>query len=151
MKHTPSPRLQSILQVLTALGIIIALCASNELRAQPPRRANMIIVRVTDTANLLNRVASVLLDNQFPIINQGPGYLATGDKIPVIYPLPVRLSVRINGNQVTLTGSVESPLGGLLPILYQAGKPGKTCLTMSWHEMHKVAEGIGGEIEYVKK
>jgi hypothetical protein len=116
-----------------------------------------IIVVVSDTANLFNRVAQTFYQNEYTIDNKdmGAGFISTKEKaIKAGVSTDVKLRALIKDSVITLTGECRMNLSvmGQPPSfepIYDWGMKG-TVARLTWEEMLAIAKELGDKISYSK-
>jgi hypothetical protein len=110
-----------------------------------------VIVTVTDTANLFNRVAMVLYEKGYSLAQKDESlhFMATNEKATKY--ANVKINVLVKGNEVTLYGDMDATFTIIVdyePIVFR-GVNGSLYKRV-FAELQSIAEKIGGEIRYGK-
>lgn len=116
-----------------------------------------IIVVVSDTANLFNRVVQAFYEREYTVDNkdQQGGFISTKEKaIKAGFSTDVKLRALVKDSVITFTGEyrVNVNIMGQDPNfdpIYNWGMKGSAA-KLSWQEMESIAKKFGNQITYSK-
>lgn len=115
-----------------------------------PAKANTIVIRLSDSSNVQEKVITTLSSRDFEVKNPGKNpSLVTTDPKTLKNKARISLSAQIDGAEIVLKGTILIAGQGNLPIEYKGNKG--TPSMVSWEEMDKVAKALGGQIRYEVK
>lgn len=135
------------------LFLVCTLCHAQE------KKDTKIIVTVTDTSSLFNRVITGLFEKGFTIVQKDRdlGLIATEER-PIKNSASIKLKAQIKDSTISFFGEVANDvtisLGGVkmertFERIYYGGMKGSD-LRNAWNEMLSIAKQFGTEIKYSK-
>lgn len=130
--------------------IIIGLFLIPALSFSQSKNDSKVIVAVTDTTNLLNRIAAVLYDKGYTMEEKDAsvGFLLTKEKFERKVVGSRKIKALIKGNIVEFSGlcrvelsANEREKGRFEPVLYRGMKG--SLYMVAWSEMDEIAKQFG--------
>ena len=116
---------------------------------QVPEKSNAIIITMSDSIGLKEKVLKVLADKDYTV-NSGKTakFIATAPKT-LKNGTRVSYNFQFNGATIIMTGGLPVAGQSTQKIVYQ-GKKG-TPVMNGWEEMDKIAKTFGGKLSYETK
>jgi hypothetical protein len=135
-------------QILLCLFLI---CALYSLGQQ--KNDSKVIVTVTDTANLFNRLAMAFYEKGYTMEtkDESAGFINTKEKEMDKYSPYQTIRAFIRGNTIMLSSKIRMGSLGTFDIEYnKAMDKYKTAYSAAWNEMKDIAKQFGNNITYSK-
>ena len=129
------------------LLVLISLFASITMSfAQAPEKATTVIVTMTDSVGLREKITKVLTDRGYTISSGKTATIITTAPRTLKNDARVAYFLEIKGKEIFITGKLPIAGQSAFPIANQ-GKKGTPILN-GWEEMEKIAKAFGVAIRY---
>lgn len=123
--------------LFTALFFIPVLCFGQH------KKDSKIIVAVSDTANLITKISTVLYDNDYVIEKRDEQFILTQGKPLDKWPGSLKIKCLIKNNTIILSGLCNVPLIDKSDFAVEyKGVKGSVMMT-AWAEIDKIAKLLG--------